>query len=157
MKETVLDVLMYLFETYMDEEELPDSDRGTLQVELEEAGFNNPQIEKALEWLDDLAERQEAMDTNPNERTIRLFHPVELEHLDANCRGYLMYLEHCGILSSSQRELVIDRLMALGSDEIDTDEIKWVVLMVLFSQPDQHAAYSQMEDIVFEEGIGALH
>ncbi|MEE9141669.1 MAG: DUF494 family protein, partial [Gammaproteobacteria bacterium] len=76
MKETVLDVLMYLFETYMDEEELPDSDRGTLQVELEEAGINNPQIEKALEWLDELAQRQEAMDSNPNERTIRLIHPV---------------------------------------------------------------------------------
>jgi len=30
---------------------------------------------------------------------------------------------------------VIDRLMALEGDEIDLEKLKWVVLMVLFSQP----------------------
>jgi Smg protein len=46
-----------------------------------------------------------------------------------------MYLENVRILSSTQRELVIDRLMALEADEIDIEQVKWVVLMVLFSQP----------------------
>ena len=63
--------------------------------------------------------------------------------LDTDVRGYLMYLENVRILSGAQRELVIDRLMALEADEIDIEQVKWVVLMVLFSQPGQESAYAQ--------------
>ena len=52
MKENVLDVLMYLFETYTDADSEPESDRGALRAELERAGFRAGEIEKALEWLD---------------------------------------------------------------------------------------------------------
>ena len=56
-----------------------------------------------------------------------------------------------------QRELVIDRLLALDSEKIDTEQVKWVVLMVLFSQPGQEQAYQRMEDLVFEGQSDALH
>ena len=61
------------------------------------------------------------------------------------------------MLDHHSRELVIDRIMALGTDEIDTDIVKWVVLMVLFNQPGQEAAYAWMEDYVFEETANRLH
>ena len=57
----------------------------------------------------------------------------------------------------SQREILIDRLLALETDDIDVEQIKWVVLMVLFSQPGQEQAYAQMEDLVFEENTGMVH
>ncbi len=38
-------------------------------------------------------------------------------------------------LDADQRELVLDRAMALDQDELDLDDLKWVVLMVLFNQP----------------------
>ncbi len=47
--------------------------------------------------------------------------------------------------------------MALESEEISLDDIKWVVLMVLFSQPGQETAYARMEDLVFEERMSAVH
>ena len=68
-----------------------------------------------------------------------------------------MYLEQIGILSPDQRELVIDRVMALDSEEIDVEQIKWVVLMVLFSQPGQETAYARMEDLVFEDRVSEAH
>ena len=48
MKENVLDVLMYLFETYIDAEEDPEPDRHALRTELEDAGFHDREIDKAL-------------------------------------------------------------------------------------------------------------
>jgi Smg protein len=81
----------------------------------------------------------------------------ELQRLDTDVRGYLMYLENVSILSAAQREVVIDRLMALEAEEIDIEQVKWVVLMVLFSQPGQESAYAQMEDLVFEERSDAVH
>ena len=55
-----------------------------------------------------------------------------------------------GILSPSQREIVIDRLLALDTEELDLEQVKWVVLMVLSSQPGQELAYARMEDLVFD-------
>jgi Smg protein len=45
---------------------------------------------------------------------------------------------------------VIDRLLALDTDELDLEQVKWVVLMVLSSQPGQELAYARMEDLVFD-------
>jgi len=88
---------------------------------------------------------------------MRIYDTAEMGRLDAGCRGYLMHLEQVGILSPAQREIVIDRLMALDDEEIDVEQIKWVALMVLFSQPGHEAAYARMEDLVFEEEAGQIH
>ena len=158
MKESVLDVLMYLFETYMEEEDQPEPDRDILRSELASAGFSGGQIDRALDWLDGLARGEERNETRaPAARSIRVFNRHEISRLDSSCRGYVMYLEQIGILSAAQRELVIDRLMALDNDEIDVEQIKWVVLIVLFSHPGQEAAYARMEDLDFEEDTGLVH
>ena len=158
MKEDVLDVLMYLFEAYLEAEPEPEPDRHALRGELERAGFDHPQIDHALEWLDGLSEKTEnCVPAITGERAVRVFGSEELRRLDPQCRGYLMALEQSGILSPTQRELAIDRIMALGSEDVDIEQIKWVVLMVLFSQPGEEAAYARMEDLVFEEESGVLH
>ncbi|MCZ6559871.1 MAG: DUF494 domain-containing protein [Gammaproteobacteria bacterium] len=158
MRENVLDVLMYLFETYMDNEIEEEPDHNEMRDELEQAGFCDLEIDQALEWLDGLTSGQEAAAKSaPTDRATRIFDSIELTRLDSGCRGFLLYLEQREILSTSQRELVIDRLMALGNPDIDVEQIKWVVLMVLFSQPGQESAYARMEDLVFDEVASALH
>jgi Smg protein len=159
MKEGVLDILIYLFENYFDAD--PDEglepDRATLKQELERAGFPAEEVERALCWLEDLAADPVRAEPAPTSRAIRVFDALEQSRLDTDCRGYLVHLENVGILSPVQRELVIDRLMALAGDDIDIEKLKWVVLMVLFSQPGQETAFSRMEDLVFEDRSGALH
>ncbi len=160
MSETVLDVLMYLFETYSDQdfEQQPEPDQDVLREELLQAGFGEPEVDHALDWLEGLGARQdEPFTISPAERSVRLFNAFELSRLDADCRGYILYLEQIGILTPVQRELVIDRLVALGPGDIDVDQVKWVVLMVLFSQPGQETAFARMEDLVFEENTGMVN
>jgi Smg protein len=158
MKENVLDVLLYLFETYVDAEEEPDTDQNELRNELVRAGFGDPEIDRALDWLDGLTDHQDSLVYNAQtENGMRIYGDIEQERLDSSCRGYIIYLEQIGILSPPQREILIDRLLALDSPDIDVEQIKWVVLMVLFSQPGQETAYARMEDLVFEEGAGAIH
>ena len=141
MKETVLDVLMYLFESFVDGEDEPEPDRNELREELERAGFREREIERSLDWLDGLnAAEIDAESSGPRSTTIRVYDRLEQERLDAQCRGYLLHLEQVGILTPAQREVVIDRLLALGTDDIDIEQIKWVVMMVLFSQPGQEEA-----------------
>ncbi|MEL7537145.1 MAG: DUF494 family protein [Pseudomonadota bacterium] len=158
MKENVLDVLMYLFETYVDTEEEQEQDQNELREELVRAGFNDTEIDHALDWLDGLAVNNDLLVPNAEtENGTRIYADIELGRLDASCRGYILYLEQIGILNPEQRELVIDRLLALESADIDVEQVKWVVLMVLFSQPGQEQAYARMEDLVFEDNAGSVH
>lgn len=156
MSDTVLDVLLYLFETYT-EQEPEAADQDVLREELLRAGFGEPEVDSALDWLDGLNETGAPYAGVPGERSVRVYNEVEIRRLDLDCRGYLLYLEQMGILSAAQREVVIDRLMALDSDTVDREQLKWVVLMVLFAQPGQETAFSRMEDLVFEESAGAMH
>jgi Smg protein len=158
MKENVLDVLMYLFETYVDTDEEPEADQNELRDELARAGFADPEIERALDWLDGLTDHQENLVYHAQTtHGTRIYNDFEQERLDSFCRGYITYLEQIGILSPPQREILVDRLLALESADIDVEQIKWVVLMVLFSQPGQELAYARMEDLVFEESTGSIH
>ena len=68
-----------------------------------------------------------------------------------------MFLEQQGILDADQRELVLDRAMALDQDELDLDDLKWVVLMVLFNQPGSEAAYAWMETQMFDDDDELAH
>jgi Smg protein len=156
MKESVLDVLMYLFESFIDSDDEPEPNRNELRDELERAGFGDREIERALDWLEGLSVT-ETITSAPQSAAMRVYDRGEQERLDAAARGYLLQLEQIGILLPMQRELVIDRLFALDTEEIDIEQIKWVVMMVLFSQPDQQDAYAQMEDLVFADDPSWLH
>ena len=158
MKENVLDVLMYLFETYVDSDLPQESDVDELREELSRAGFHDTEIDHALDWLDGLTANGDMISHNAQtDRGMRVYNAAEMSRLDSQGRGYILYLEQIGILPPEQHELVIDRLLALETTDVDIEQIKWVVMMVLFSQPGQEQAFSRMEDLVFDDSSGALH
>jgi Smg protein len=159
MKESVLDILIYLFENYFDAEAsvAPEPDRDTLKEELERAGFSEREVGRALEWLEQLCADPERAGAIPPSRSVRVFDAREQARLDTDCRGYILYLENIGIVNAAQRELVIDRLLALDARQIDIEQVKWVVLMVLFSQPGQENALLRMEDLVFDGRAEPVH
>ena len=160
MKESVLDILIYLFENYFDADQdiAPNPDQATLKDELERAGFVTADVDRALQWLEQLsANPARGVEGGSASHSIRIFDSGEQARLNTESRGYILYLQTIGIINAAQRELVIDRLLALDADELDIEQVKWVVLMVLFTQPGQEAAYFRMEDLVFDSRPEAVH
>ena len=158
MKENVLDVLMYLFENYLYDEPDDTPDRDSLEDTLLEAGFTAGEINKAFNWLDALAENRHIPQlTDSLHKPIRVFSDKELIRLDTASQGFLMYLENVGILNPDCRELVLDRLLALDAEEVTIEDVKWVILMVLFNQPGQEANYAWMEDLLFDSTAEYRH
>jgi Smg protein len=160
MKPNVLDVLIYLFENFMDEEVDVFLDRDDLESQLRKAGFAAREVDKAFDWLETLAEPEGMQSENPalaTGKTFRVFTGDELAKLDTDSRGFLLFLETVGVLDAAARELVIDRVMALDADEIDLEQLKWVILMVLFNQPGQDQAFFWMEDLVMDDVSRSLH
>lgn len=159
MKENILDVLMYLFENYMDRDPEIIPDQESLKVELMHAGFTNTEVEKAFAWLDGLAAlKEQTLEAGvPATHSLRMYTDAEMKKLNVECRGFLLFLEQIGVLDPSNRELVIDRVMALDGDEMDIHQLKLIILMALFNQPGQEAAFAWIEDQVFEEVKSVLH
>ena len=158
MKESVLDVLIYLFDHYVEQELEIIPNQKDLKTQLNQAGFADVQINKAIDWLEGLAVKKDKLDIETNfSRSTRVFSSIENEKLDVECKGFLIFLEQSGVLDYEDRELVIDRVMALETEIIELQQLKWVVLMVLFNRPGKEAAFAWMEDIILDEVSAVLH
>ncbi|HWU69012.1 MAG TPA: DUF494 domain-containing protein [Stenotrophobium sp.] len=151
MKETVLDVLMYLLENYQSVEFSDTENQAALSDELVAAGFPEEEVRHAFTWLDGLEQqRQRPLVFGPG-GALRLYTREEQDRISTECRGFLLYLEQLGILTAESRELVIGRLLAIV-EEIDLERVKWVCLLVLINQPEAEEACLQLEDMLYYQG-----
>ncbi|MFA5627122.1 MAG: DUF494 domain-containing protein [Thiohalomonadaceae bacterium] len=158
MKQNVFDVLMYLFENYLEDEIAIDDDQDTLEAALLEAGFRPNEIGKAFAWLEGLVElRGGARSVVDPSSSLRVYAEPEQAKLDTECQGFILLMEQMGVLDMTTREMVIDRAMALEEREVDLEQLKWVILMVLFNQPGQEEAFAWMEDMVLDDPAGVSH
>ena len=53
--------------------------------------------------------------------------------------------------------MVIDRVMEIESKDFGLEDLKWVILMVLFNAPGHETAYAQMENLLFDVAEGPVH
>ncbi len=110
---------MYLFDNYFEEDYEINSDQESLKYELVQAGFGDNQVSKAFDWLEGLALQKDLIQSEnlAEKSTLRLYSEREMEKLDVECRGFLLFLEQSGVLDAYDREVVIDRAMAESDGE----------------------------------------
>jgi Smg protein len=130
----VFDVLVYLYENYGALHACPDAD--ALSRKLTAAGFDDEEISEALAWLQGLEQvTEQSVAVGPeSERSFRVYASIETERLGFESIGFLSFLENAGQLTPTQREIVIERALAIEDTPIPLDMIKVIVLMVLWSQ-----------------------
>lgn len=128
------DILVFVFENCQQAELAYDRDR--VAKKLSAAGFEDSDISEALHWLAGvLRVPHAAAKPLPDARSsFRAFAPREMAKLDAECRGFLLTLEHSGILTPQTRELVLERALAASGQALTLEQLKLVVLMVLWNQ-----------------------
>ncbi len=130
----MFDILVFLFEHYV----RPDACPGTEQLarKLSAAGFEDEEISEALAWLDALREPAVAatLIAEPRPGSIRLYAPDEASVLDADCRGFIAFLEAAGVLDAGMRELVIERALALTDFTLNLYRLKVIVLIVMWQR-----------------------
>lgn len=128
------DILVYVFENCQQAELAYDRER--VAKKLSAAGFEDSDISEALHWLAGVmrAPQVSAAVLPDASRSFRAFAPRELAKLDAECRGFLLTLENSGILTPQTRELVLERSLAASGSALTLDQVKLIVLMVLWNQ-----------------------
>jgi len=127
------DILVYLFENCQQAELAHERER--VAKKLSAAGFEEADISEALHWIAGVHTPLAVATALPDARSaFRAYAPRELIKLDARCRGFLIALEQSGVLDARARELVIDRALAAAGDALTLEQLKLVVLMVLWNQ-----------------------
>ena len=130
----VFDVLVQLYENYGALHACPDAD--SLSRKLTAAGFDDEEINEALAWLQGLERvTEQSVAVGPeSDRSFRIYAVIETERLGTESIGFLSFLENAGQLTPTQREIVIERALAIEDTPVPLDMIKVIVLMVLWSQ-----------------------
>jgi len=157
MKENMLDVLLYMFE-FCDEEELKlDEGEEALHGKLVRAGFGNQEIFKAFSWLNDLSEQGVDSGFVLDPGSFRVFSQDETLRLPVECRGLLIQLEQFGVIDPDSREQIVERALALEVEDMDLDQFKWVLMMVLLNQDKDVPAFILTDDNLMGEGSRHPH
>ncbi|MEW6562188.1 MAG: DUF494 domain-containing protein [Pseudomonadota bacterium] len=151
----MFEILMFLFESYFDLGRYPDPDK--LSLKLSAAGFEDDDIDEAVEWLDGLKKQTEAeYPAAINTSGMRCYADYELRRLSNEARQFLAFWEQSGLITPIEREMIIDRAVALESDALPLDKFKLIALMVLWNQ---HEELDPMvvEDLLTPTDSGLLH
>jgi len=166
IKQSVVDVLMFLFERYLEDDEAQETSkvtdrRDSIQIRLEEMGFHNQDINQAFDWLEELVDLQANLQQNQEfiaikETSTRIYSEEEKKLIDIESMGFLNFLEQSNILTSALRELILDRVIALGHP-LDAEQIKWIIMIVLHTQPGEENTLALMEDFIFDDIIDHIH
>ena len=134
------EILVFLFENCHRSE--LSHDNGRVAKKLSAAGFEESDISEALTWLAGVV-RGPYRSLGPlpgSGAAFRAYAPKELAKLDVACRGLLIHFEQSGILSPQTREHVIERALAATGETLTVEQLKLIVLMVLWNQqtPSSH-------------------
>jgi len=157
---SVLKVLIYVYDHYMLADPADVPERHRMLEDLQRRGFSVSEVVHAMEWLSALVGDQRASSGSADAESVhgamRVFDDGELSRLSADSRAFLMLLDRQHVLTPQQRELVIERALALDVDEVEVEQLKWVVLLVLSSQPGQELAFARFESVMSTAG-GSRH
>ena len=152
----MFDVLTYLYETWFDCESCPDPD--TLRIKLRAAGFDAEEIDDALTWLGGLADGESSRlpDAFADRASFHAYGVAEGRVLSTECRGYLSFLEERGIVDPVEREIIIAHAQDLPQGAPDLDELRIVVLIVLWAEGTELNSLA-LEELLPDDGMATRH
>jgi Smg protein len=130
----MFDVLVFLYENCGALEAC--GDEAALSQQLAAAGFPDRDISAAIGWLRDLVRTVRGVDTqaSPTPGSVRVFSTYELARLGTEAAGFIAFLDGAGQITAAQREIVIERALAVEDFPLALPALKVIVLMVLWSQ-----------------------
>jgi Smg protein len=146
----MFEILMYLFESYFDAGSYPEPDK--LSRKLSAAGFEDEEINDALTWLSALQEQNPDSYPASLENTgQRHFADLELQLISYEARQFLLFAEQQRLITAVEREMIIDRSIALKQENLALDKLKLIMLMVLWNR------HQDLDPLLIEELLTPLH
>ena len=144
----MFEVLVFMFENYFAHHEMPDHD--VMAQELTAAGFDSPDIAGAFDWFQKMQSMltETEMFYPQQHRNFRQFNDAELKKISPESLNFVLFLQHADVINNVERDLIIDRAMALPVPEISIEEMRWITMIALWNE-GREKDYLFVEDALF--------
>ncbi|MGE3919904.1 MAG: DUF494 family protein [Gammaproteobacteria bacterium] len=110
--------------------------------------LSEEQVHQILDNLMDMfkAAEEKRVFKNLELNGFRVLHQSEQEKLSVEGQGYLLSLEHAGLLTPKMREEVIHQVMQLDTFEVEPEFLNWLVVNAGINQAEPTATMTWLRD-----------
>ncbi len=152
----MFEVLVFMFENYFVHHAQPNSD--VMAQELSAAGFDSADIVGAFDWfqkMQSILTQTEMLYTHPYS-SFRMFTQAELNKINTESLSFVLFMQQANVINGVERDLIIDRAMALPVAEISIEEMRWITMIALWNE-GREKDYLFVEDALFNPRGMTLH
>ncbi|MFT7229003.1 MAG: Smg protein [Methylophilaceae bacterium] len=144
----MFEVLVFMFKNYFANQMILDDVE--MEQDLSEAGFEQDDILSAFNWFESMKSmlNTSELDYAHAKTAIRIFTANESKRIDTESLGFLIFLQQANVINDVERDLVIDRALALNKTKISIEETRWITMIALWSQ-GRDKDYTFVEDALF--------
>jgi uncharacterized protein Smg (DUF494 family) len=104
--------------------------------ELQSRGYTSSEISTAFSWIVDryeLSEKYVVNEEYSNADSFRILHEVEKDLFTTEAWGELLQYHSLGILKNDHIEMLIERALMLGLQEVDSHQLKQFIANIIFN------------------------
>jgi uncharacterized protein Smg (DUF494 family) len=140
MHERIVEIILFLVNALRSNKRLSDVD----VTELAKDGYTQSEITSAFSWVfERLSVGQPMTGTEQAAHTSqRILHEVERMVINAEAHGYLLQCLQLGILTNSDVEIIIERVMVAGFASVGLPEMKSFIAGFLFDNDGSNGQIS---------------
>lgn len=109
------------------------------ELPAEAMPFGQDDIISAFRWIQEFLRLKGFFgDSRHFDSKVRVFSPEEINALTTEARGALLEWHRQRLIDCVQREIIIERAMAMNSGVIDKEQLEWVTHVVIRYDQDKH-------------------
>ncbi len=142
-RERIMEIVFFLLSEIKENKPLAEIDLKPLSVR----GFSEIEISTAFSWLIDkfaqgsddplilsvpFGKKQSVLGILKENASFRVYHEIESSVISKEARGFMLQMLELGILTDSDVEFMIDRIMLSGASSASLEEVKDFVSSMLF-------------------------
>ena len=152
----MFEVLVFMFENYIAHHALPDDD--IMTQELSAAGFEQSDIVGAVDWFHEMKNMViEPPRVYEHQHTsMRIFSEIEQKKISLESISFVIFLQQANVINDVERDLILDRAMALKQEQIKIEEMRWITMIALWNA-GREKDYLFVEDALFNPRGLTLH
>ena len=152
----MFEVLVFMFENYIAHHTLPDNE--IMTQELSAAGFEQPDIVGAVDWFREMKTMliEPTAEYAHQHTSIRQLADCELKKISLESLSFVLFLQQASVINDVERDLILDRAMALKQEHINIEEMRWITMIALWNV-GREKDYLFVEDALFNPRGLTLH
>ena len=79
---------------------------------------------------------------------MRIFSDNEIKKINTESIGFVLFLQQANVINDMERDLIVDRAMALKQEVITVEEMRWISMIALWNE-GREKDYLFVEDAFF--------